>query len=527
MKKLIYLILFALIGSPASADFSATINKQINIEKEQKVSARIDGEQKLIEGLLKATPKEDTKITVDITWTTIIDKKNKINLSNVVSTIDLDGKFLKRGTSLLVKGSLPNNITIKTEEKENKDRPRDMSRSATNINTGGITSPIADNTTSNDIVKPEIPEVPAPIEKPTIISTYEGCPALYNSDSEIITIYKQDYYFDDEGKQVQVQNCYKVKDVTANYKTCSDFDDYTQRETYKRKQAYFTEDNKEYSAGGCMTEKTYKHDFQYESCDVIVDNEYYFHTGRIFYTDDKFEKTYLTDCMLNPYDEEVKQKLKVDYDNCPVDHSGLDSIYFGRYYYVDNENRKHTISDCMRTYLSQIPHKVEFVKWENFDNDRYALKWQKTYILYPQGSQQYELQPNIPIYITGNETDKIRYDYTPINIESRTLNDVKTLNCVNQMNTAVKCDIGANKNPKPNPSATQQSEYLGQVEQCNGTGDNCQMVDSYRYYWQWTDYTKQCNVVYKRPDNTTLNLNNWWTLITSWDANPVNNAVCK
>ena len=507
---------FFMYTSIAHADFSVTVKKQINIEKDQKVIAKIDGEQKLIEGLIKTTPhaeKPNTNI-VDISWTAILDKSGRVNLSNVISTIDLDKKFLTRGTNILVKGTLPNNIKIKSEEEKAEKRNLPIANGSTNVNTSGgssSNSPVVDT--------PQVGE----IERAEYIKTYDGCPALYNQEKETILVFEQIYYINKDGSKKVTQPCTKVKDVTAKFKTCSNYDDYTLRETSIRKQAYFIEEEREYSAGGCVPEKVYKHDFNYTSCDAIVENEYYFKTGRIYYTNDVFEEVYLSDCILNPYDDEVKQKLMVDYDNCPVDHSGLESVLFGKYYYRDKENSKHVVSDCMRNYLSQIPHKVEFIKWENFDNDRYALRHQKEYILYPQGSQQYELQPNKPVYITGNEIDKIRYEYTPINIESRANEYPMVVLCKLKNGRLSTCD---NKdNPKPNSSAKEIKYTYDST--CSGSGGNTEPCKLKAGRWEWTDYDKQCNVLYKRPDESTLNLNNWWTLIRSWDATPVNNAVCK
>ncbi len=396
VSTLLLLYSFFMYTSIAHADFSVTVNKQVNTEKEQKITAKIDGEQKIIEGLLKATPslvKENTNV-IDITWTAILDPKGRVNVSGLTSSIDLDKKFLSRGTSLLVKGGLPNNLKLKSdEEKDNKKRdiPASTSGGSTSINTGGYTSPITEGLSGT-------------IEKPEYVTTYEGCIQMYNQAEETIHGFQQIYYIDNDGTKKVTQSCTKVKDFPAERKNCDVYHDWDNHVSYKRYQPFFTENNKTYGAGGCVPSAQMAHQIDFDVCEAQAIGDTFIKRGQWYYSEDNGEKNYISPCVLDP--EGKSESLKVKFEGCPVTHDIVNnqSTHFGKYYWVREDNTVEYLGDCVLTKESNFKH---FIEWENekwkHNNDDWISQRILTRVIYiPQ-------ENNRRIVIDNNELDSVKY----------------------------------------------------------------------------------------------------------------------
>lgn len=397
----IMLSFFASISN-AHADFSVTVNKQINIEKEQKVTAKIDGEQKIIEGLLKVTPhmeKSNTNI-VDISWTAILDQKGRINVSNLVSTIDLDKKFLTRGTTLLVKGTLPSNLKLKTEEEKKEDKKRDIptSNGSTNVNTGGVTSPVNDGGLEKDM------------ERPEYIRTYDGCMQLYNQNEETIHAYQQIYYIDKDGTKKVSQECSRTKDFPAERKSCDVFHDFTNKISYKRYQPYFTEDNKSYGAGGCVPSEQLLHQIDFEVCEAIKVGDTFIKQGQWYYAEQNGDKVYISSCVLDP--EGKADILKIQFEGCPVSHDiqNSQSKHLGKYYWIRNDGTVEYLGDCVDTKESYFQHQLDWNsnnEWQHDNNNNFSQRIMTRYILIEQ-------ENNRKIVIDNKELDPTRYPHSII-----------------------------------------------------------------------------------------------------------------
>ncbi|MDR0484235.1 MAG: hypothetical protein LBH40_03050 [Alphaproteobacteria bacterium] len=416
--------------SSVYADFSVTVNKQVNIEKEQKVTAKIDGEQKIIEGLLKTTPhmeKANTNI-IDISWIAILDQKGRVNVSNLTSTIDLDKKFLQRGTALLVQGNLPGNLKLKTEEEKKEDKKKDIptSNGSTSINTGGVSSPLEDNTIGNELQTPEY------------IRTYDGCTQLYNQEKEIIHAYQQIYYIDKDGNKKITQECSRIKDFPAEREDCDIFNDFTNHISYQRYQPYFTEDDKTYAAGGCVPAKQFIHQIDYLVCEAIAVDDTYIKQGQWYYAEDNGDKKYISGCILDP--EGKTDNLKIQFEGCPVSHDiqNSQSKHLGKYYWIRSDNTIEYLGDCVETKDSYFQHILDWNgnnEWKHDNNNGFSQRVMTRYILIPQ-------EDNRKIVIDDKELDPTKYPHSKIQNGYKYYDDLNrgapTGHDVNWMRTIVK-----------------------------------------------------------------------------------------
>jgi hypothetical protein len=395
------------------ADFSVTVNKQVNTEKEQKVTAKIDGEQKIIEGLLKTTPhmeKANTNI-VDITWTAILDSKGKINVSNLSSSINLDKKFLTRGTTLLVQGTLPSNLKLKSEEEKKEDKKRDIpssSSGSTSINTGGISSPLDNNTVGGELQMPEY------------IKTYDGCNQLYDQQEETIHAYQQIYYIDKDGNKKITQECNRIKDFPAERKDCDVLNDFTNHVSYKRYQPYFTEDEKTYAAGGCVPLQPLPHQIDYLACEAIAVGDTYIKQGQWYYTETNGDKKYISGCVLDP--EGKSENLKVQFEGCPVAHDipNNQSKHLGKYYWVRSDNTIEYLGECVETKDSYFSHLLDWNgnnEWKHDNNNGFSQRIMTRYILISQ-------ENNRKITIDDKELDPTKYPHSLVQSGYKYYDDV-------------------------------------------------------------------------------------------------------
>jgi hypothetical protein len=404
MLMLRIVLIFNLLLLPqAYADFSVTINKQVHIEKEQKVIAKIDGEQKIIEGLLKATPSIEKAniLVVDISWIAILDQKSRINVSNLYSNIELDKNFLTRGTSLLVKGSLPNDVKLKTQEEKKEDKKRDIpatNNGTTSISTGGVNSPVGESS------------LVAEIERPEYITTYDGCEQLFNQKEEAIHAYQQIYYIDKDGTKVITQPCTKVKDFPALRQTCDIFHDFTNKVSYKRFQPYFVEEEKQYGAGGCVPYEESPHLIDFSTCQAQAVGSTFIKKGQWYYSEKNGDKVYISGCVLDP--EGTSKELKVKFEGCPLSHDlkTSQSTHLGKYYWIKPDNTLEFLGDCVVTKESSFSHILDWNSgnaWQHDNTNGFSQRIMTRYILIAS-------ENNRKIIINDKELDAVKYPHSTI-----------------------------------------------------------------------------------------------------------------
>lgn len=540
---------------------------------------------KEIEGNLNIGSTNNNLYNVTINWYSLKMKPKEQVLSGVSSNQELDlgqNKTLKKGTTLSIVGDLaPKNQSnnIDDSRSSGKDGEQNQDKSPDTLsNTSAEKSNASNGDGGNNWDMPDWnkpdgggdnpdwynpdggggaynPEQEDKVER---VFTSTECPLAIDSEKGTATILVKEYERNVRtGKYTLVKDCYKTELVKPIiYEECPIQDDFNAGKSYARQRGYILDDSKDVLADDptiqgqgtkrtaidCIPIRTYEHMFEVNNCRLEVNEHYYTEKGQLYYTNDKLEKVYVTDCITNPKDAQAKE-LSVDYDSCDINHlyDQNRSIYFGKYYYIDKENKKVILAyDCQHTYLSDIGHTVEFVRWENFDNDRYAKKWEKTYIKYPQNTWQYTLHPNENIYITGDKVNATNYPYKPISIESR----VTSKETIQYLGTY--CSVGWNygkplpteaNSPKPNPTAVFKREVISEC-QAGGGGDSdggggghtgdIQYGKKIKFYWLWQDTRKECMVTYKRPDDTIMKYNDWTPLTDwHWDQNVAINAICK
>lgn len=399
MKGVAYLLIVLLFNFHLNmlyADYMVVTNKSVNLVKDNKVSARMDIDKKIIEGFGQITPSEKGMYIVDITWTNILDKNGKTALpSNALSTkTEIKGTVLTSGTGLLVKGSVSGNIlgNPKEDDKDKEDDKRDYLGSSDGSTTdisAGFDNPV-DTSNTGDIVKPDL------------ITTYDGCNNIYNKEKETISVFQQTYYIDENNNKKVQEECHVVNEVPAEKKSCSTVDDFIAHVTYTRFQPIFTEEGKTYSAGGCVIDKTYMHQIDYNVCEAVAYGNEYIKQGKWYYQVESGEHVYISDCILDPYAE--KNDLLIKFEGCPVYHDkeAGQSKYYGRYYWIKPDNTTEYLGDCVDVGDEGVfIHKL---RWDGEWNygDEYAQKIMTRYI---------EIESESREVIIDEELDVVKYNY--------------------------------------------------------------------------------------------------------------------
>lgn len=408
MKSLQGFIIFLCLFSfnSAYADFIVITNKQVDVNKEHEITARIDENNQILQGYAQADreidpAKQKEVLKVSITWTTMLTKEGRIPLEGLTSLTYIEKPILMVGTSLLIKGNLPENPNIKkNKEDEDKKSKRDVGSSTTTGTTTNIAGPMQsplDKVSNNTLFQPKV------------ITTYEGCQHVYDLRKETIEAYQQSYYFDKNGKKVQVEACKPVKTFPAEKKSCDNFDDFDHHFTFIRYQPYFTVKNGQsedtYAAGGCVPAQRYPHQLDYIVCEAQAVGSKYIKKGRWYFQTIKGDKEYISNCILDP--ENRSKDLLVEFKNCPVTHDieHNQSVHLGKYYWVKENNTIEYLGDCVLTKQSYFTHQLEWKnEWEHHNDKWYSQRILTRFIYIPTEHRR--------IVIDDKELDPVHYPQT-------------------------------------------------------------------------------------------------------------------
>ncbi len=397
IKTLLVIIITLSLNTQVYASYMVITTKQVNLLKENKVSARLDVDKKILEGFSKITKGDKDQYILDITWVSILSSSGRTTIANsqLFTKTTIDGLILKAGTSLLVEGNAGNNVLSKEEDKNKKEK-NERSPIGGGTSTGGTN--ISGGTQS-----PTTPSTP-PLEKPQLITTMDGCNQIYNKESETIGVYEQSYYIDDDNNKKIKEDCHLSKTIPAEKKECSIVDDFIAHLSYSRYQPYFVEGNKTYSAGGCVINKTYYHQMDFLVCEALAYNNTYIKQGKWYYKIESGENVYISDCVLDPNAE--KNDLLIEFQGCPVYHDIIasQSKHLGKYYWIKPDNSAEFLGECVDVgEAGDFIHKMRFDnKW--YYGENYAQQYLTRYIVI-------EVENNREIIIDDKELDVAQYPY--------------------------------------------------------------------------------------------------------------------
>lgn len=405
---LIYFVCIIFGLQKANADFIVNTNKQLDVNKDSEITARLEDENKIFKGYVQAEHTKDEKtqkalLKVSITWTNMFSKEGHIQLDGLNSIIYIDKPIIASGTALLIKGSLP--YQVKTQKENNEDNNNNKRTPASSTNTGtttNIASPVSspvETPTNNDLFQPKV------------ITTYDGCNHVYDQNKETILAYQQSYYFDKNGKKVQTEACKPAKTFPAQKKACDNFNDFTNHYTYIRYQPYFSVKSdasgeaEPYSAGGCVQSHQYPHLIDFTECPATAVGSQYIKQGKWYYQTESGDKNFISGCILDPRGE--SKELLIEFDGCPVTHDVLhnQSTHLGRYYWIRPDNTKEYLGDCSLTKHSYFEHQLEWKeKWDHHNDNWYSQRLLTRFIYIDTESRK--------IIVDDEEKDPPHYSQT-------------------------------------------------------------------------------------------------------------------